>query len=391
MVRPLVKGLMALGTRTRHGAGFRPFGYASFNAALRATFPAGSCGAERGDFEMTNYSILAICLGLTACVSTGPQSPQPPPLPKPDFVIHVDRTHDKFSRAIPPAITVPSGSVVEAYTHEASGGQLNIDSTLEDFQRVDMDRVHTLTGPIYVEGAMPGDVLAVELLDLEPGDWGWTGMGPEFGFLGDENPTRAFRTYALDKQANVAHFGDGITIPLRPFPGVMGVAPDTDEMLVTFPPRANGGNMDDPSMVAGTTVYFPVFVEGALFSLGDTHAAQGLGEVVGTAIESPMRIRFRVSVLKSRSIEEPQYETSEYYATTGFATTIDEAARKATRYMIQHLVETRGMTRADAYMLCSLAADLKIAEVVDMPHMLVTMHLPKSIFELPPAEPDLLH
>lgn len=335
---------------------------------------------------MTKNSILAMCLGLTGCASTGPQS-LPPPHPAADFIIRNDQTHNKFSRTIPPAIRVPSGSVVEAYTHEATGGQLDIDSTLEDFQRVDMDRVHTLTGPIYVEGAMPGDVLAVELLDLEPGDWGWTGMGPDFGFLG-ENQTHAFRTYALDKQANVARFADGITIPLRPFPGVMGVAPDTDEMLVTFPPRANGGNMDDPNLVAGTTVYFPVFVAGALFSLGDTHAAQGLGEVVGTAIESPMRIRFRIGVLKGRSMEEPQYETSQYYATTGFATTIDEAARKATRYMIQYLVDTRGMTWADAYMLCSLAADLKIAEVVDLPHMLVTMHLPKSIFS-PDAEEAL--
>jgi acetamidase/formamidase len=270
--------------------------------------------------------------------------------------------------------------VIEAYTHEASGGQLSFDSTVEDFEQVDMDRVHTLTGPIYVEGAAAGDILAVELLELEPGDWGWTGMSPHFGFLGEENQTTAFRTYKLDKRANVAHFANGISIPLKPFAGVMGVAPDTDEMLVTFPPRANGGNMDDPNIGVGATAYFPVFVEGALFSIGDTHAVQGMGEVVGTAIESPMRVRFRMTVRKGRSIEEPQYETADYYATTGFGTTIDEAARKATRYMIRHLVETYGLSWADAYMLCSLAADLKIAEVVDLPHMLVTMHIPKKIF-----------
>jgi acetamidase/formamidase len=298
----------------------------------------------------------------------------------PDFVIGNDQTHNKFSRAIPPAITVPSGSVVEAHTHEATGGQLNIDSTIEDLQNVNMDLVHTLTGPIYVEGAEPGDVLAVELIELEPGDWGWTAMTPNFGFLQGEHEDSALKTYKLDKEANRVQFAEGISIPLRPFAGVMGVAPDTDEMLNTIPPRANGGNMDDPNIVAGTTVYFPVFVEGALFSIGDTHSVQGLGEVVGTAVESPMRVLFRLSVIKNRSIEEPQYETDEYYATTGFGTTIDEAAVKATRYMVRHLVDTHGLSFGDAYMLCSLVGDLKIAEVVDLPHVLVTMHVPKHVF-----------
>ncbi len=137
----------------------------------------------------------------------------------------------------------------------------------------------------------------------------------------------------------------------------------------------------DPNLTVGTTVYFPVFVPGALFSIGDTHAVQGLGEVSGTAMEAPMRIVYRISVLESaRTIEEVQYETDSYYATTGFAETIDEAARKATRFMVDHLVETRGLSREDAYMLCSIAGNLHIAEVVDVPHMLVTMHIPKSIF-----------
>ena len=300
--------------------------------------------------------------------------------PEPDFVIGTDQTHNKFSRAIPPAITVPSGSLIEAFTHEATGGQFNIDSTVEDLHNVDMDRVHTLTGPIYIEGAEPGDVLAIELIELEPGDWGWTGMTPDFGFLRGEHKESGFKTFKLDKEANLVHFADGIDIPMKPFAGVMGVAPDTDEMLNTIPPRANGGNMDDPHLVAGTTVYFPVFVKGALFSIGDTHAVQGLGEVVGTAVESPMRILFRASVIKNRNIDEPQYETDKYYATTGFATTIDEAALKATRFMIKHIVDTYGLPWGEAYMLCSLVCDLKIAEVVDLPHVLVTMHVPKDVF-----------
>ncbi len=302
-------------------------------------------------------------------------------IPQSDYTITAEQTHNKFSSTIPYRLKVPSGSVIEAFTLEATGGQLNINSTLEDFENVDMDKVHTLTGPIYVEGAEAGDVLAVELLDLEPGDWGWTGMGPDFGFLVGESDESLFKTYPLDKEKNLVRFTEKISIPLKPFLGVIGVAPPTDEMLVTFPPRANGGNMDDPSIIKGTTVYLPVFVEGALLSVGDPHAVQGLGEVVGTAVECDMRALFRVSVIKDKKIAEPQYETENYYATTGFGTTIDEAAKKATLYMVDHIAGTYKITWEEAYMLCSLVGDLKIAEVVDRPHMLVTMHVPKSVFD----------
>jgi acetamidase/formamidase len=306
-------------------------------------------------------------------------------IPGPDYTITTsEKTHNKFSSKIPPVLTVADGSIIEAFTQEATGGQLNINSTIEDIKKVDMDKVHTLTGPIYVEGAEEGDVLAVELLDLEPGDWGWTAMEPEFGFLNGEHESALFKTYELDKVNNLVHFSENVSIPLRPFPGVMGVAPKTEDMLTTFPPRANGGNMDDPHMIKGVTVYFPVFVKGALFSIGDTHAVQGLGEVVGTAVECDMRVRFRLRVIKNRSIPEPQYESEDYYATTGFATTVDEAAKKATRYMIDHISETYNMSWDEAYMLCSLVGDLKIAEVVDEPNMLVTMHIPKHIFKNKP-------
>lgn len=335
---------------------------------------------------MNRLALLTVALGVVSCTPTS-QPPRPADssasvsAPTPDFTLSADQTHDKFSRTIPPVLRVPSGSVIEVFTHEATGGQLSLDSTVDALANLDMDKVHTLTGPVYVEGAEPGDVLAVELLEIEPGDWGWMAIISGFGFLADEFEENVFKTFPLDKQDNVLEFADGIRVPLEPFAGVMGVAPDTDELLNTIPPRANGGNMDDPHLVVGTTVYFPVLVPGALFSIGDTHGAQGAGEVSGTAIETPMRIVYRISAIKTdRPIEEPQYETEDYYATTGFATTIDEAARKATRYMIDYLVETRGLTRNEAYMLCSLAGDLKIAETVDLPHMLVTMHLPKSIF-----------
>lgn len=325
---------------------------------------------------MTFVAVLAF-----GCSTESPEKPAAAPAITPDFVLTRDQTHTKFSRAIEPVVRVPSGSVIEAFTHEATGGQIQPGSNAETLHTVDMDRVHTLTGPVFVEGAEPGDVLAVRLIELEPDDWGWMAVTPDFGFLAGELDATVLQTFTLDKEKNEVEFAKGIRIPLKPFAGVMGVAPDTDEMLDTIPPRANGGNLDDPNLVAGTTVYFPVFVKGGLFSIGDTHSVQGHGEVSGTAMESPMRIVYEISVIKGgRSISEPQYETGEYYATTGFATTIDEAAKKATRYMIDYLVETRGLRREQAYMLASLAGDLKIAETVDVPHMLVTMHMPKHIF-----------
>ena len=339
---------------------------------------------------MTRLRTLFVLLGagllVIGCESgtTEPETTNGPEriVPVPEYFLSADQTHNRFSAAIKPALRVPDGAVVEVYTKEASDGQLTLTSTAEDVRNLDFGPIHPLTGPVYVEGAEPGDVLAVTLHEIEVGAYGWSAVVPGFGFLADEFPEPYLKIFTFEKGQTVATFADGITIPLEPFPGVMGVAPDTDEMLSTIPPRANGGNMDDPNLVAGTTVYFPVFVPGALFSLGDTHAAQGLGEVSGTAIEAPMRIVYQVNVIKNQPhIKEPQYETDDYYAVTAFAETIDEAAKKATRYMIDHLVATRGMDPADAYVLASLAADLKIAEVVDVPHVLVTMHLAKSIFE----------
>lgn len=302
--------------------------------------------------------------------------------PEPKYRLSSDQTHNRFSSAIPAALTVPAGAVIEVFTEEASDGQLTLSSTVEDVASLDFDPIHPLTGPVYVEGAEPGDVLAVTLHEIELGEYGWTAIVPGFGFLADEFTEPYLKTFAFEEGQTVARFSDGISIPLRPFPGVMGVAPATDEMLSTIPPRANGGNLDDPHLVKGTTVYFPVFVEGALFSIGDAHAVQGMGEVCGTAIEAPMRIVYEVNLIKDRSIEEPRYETDDYYAVTAFGETIDEAAKKATRYMIDYLQEERGLDRNDAYALASLAGDLKIAEVVDVPHMLVAMHVSKELFRV---------
>lgn len=321
-------------------------------------------------------SVLSLIL-IMGCEINPPEEAN---IPKVDYSLSADQTHNKWSSTIEPLLRVESGSVIEVRTEEASDQQLTPESTVEDLQNLSFDPIHPLTGPVYVEGAEPGDVLKVKLHKVELGHWGWTSIIPGFGFLADEFDEPYLKTFEFDQNSQTAKFSDEINIPLKPFPGVMGVAPATDSMLSTIPPRANGGNMDDPHMTEGSTIYFPVFVEGALFSIGDTHAAQGLGEVCGTAIEAPMRIVYEVEVIKGgRQIEEPQYETDDYYAVTGFGKTIDEAAKKATQYMIDYLVEEHGLSRNDAYALCSLAGDLKVAEVVDVPHMLVTMHMSKEV------------
>ncbi len=300
-------------------------------------------------------------------------------VPKVDHTLTLDQTHNRFSRTIPPVLRVQSGAVIRAETEEATDGQLTPDSTAADLAGLDFGLIHPLTGPVYVEGAEPGDVLKVTLHRFELGDWGWVASTPDFGFLADEFPEPFLKIFRFEPGARSAEFS-GRHIPLQPFPGVMGVAPDTDEMLSTIPPRANGGNMDNQYLTAGTIVYFPVFVKGALFSIGDPHAAQGDGEVCGTAIEAPMTITYELEVLKDRGpIQEPHYETADAYAVTAFAVTLDEAARKATGYMIDYLVQQQGMDRMEAYVLCSLAGDLKISEVVDVPHVLVSMHLPKDL------------
>lgn len=334
----------------------------------------------------TRTVILVATLSLAACqeppdVPEGVTEEIVPELPTPDYTLTADQTHARWSAQIEPVLTVEPGAVIEAYTEEATDRQLGPQSTVADLANVSFDPIHPLTGPVRVEGAEPGDLLKVTLHEIEVLDWGWSAIIDGFGFLDDEFEGARLWTFDIEPGAQAVAFNDRIRVPIRPFPGVMGVAPATDSMLSTIPPRANGGNMDNQYLTAGTTVYFPVFVEGANFSIGDTHAAQGDGEVAGTGVEAPMRIVYSVDVVKGagNAMAEPQYETADYYGVSAYATTIDEAARKATQYMIDYLVAEHDLSAEEAYMLCSLAGDLRIAEVVDVPHVLVAMHMDKGV------------
>jgi acetamidase/formamidase len=238
---------------------------------------------------------------------------------------------------------------------------------------------HQLTGPVFIEGAAPGDVLQVDILETHlRSAYGWMLFQPGFGMLPDEYPYMRTKLVPLNAQAGVAEFGPGIRIPLRPFFGSMGVAPPMGR-ADSAPPGAHTGNMDNKELVAGTTLYMPVHVAGALFSVGDGHAAQGDGEVNLTAIESPLTGVFRFTVRKEMKLHWPRAESPTHFITMGFHETLDEAARRATKEMIDYLVTARGLSRDDAYMLCSSAVDLHVTEVVDGVKGVHAM-LPKAIF-----------
>ena len=306
------------------------------------------------------------------------------------FHVTRDQSHLAWDPAIPPIATVPSGSVVMFDCLDSSNGQLTADSTLADVVALDFEHVDQVTGPIAVEGAVPGDTLQVDLLDFEPADWGWSASIPGFGLLADDFPDPALRITRLPSVGERAEFLPGIRVSVLPFCGEIGVAP-VDGPRSTIPPDAHGGNMDTRHLTAGATLFLPVFHEGARLSIGDGHAAQGDGEVSGTGIETPMRATVRLTVRPDLHVTAPEFLTAagpaadrpvgRRYATDGVGPDLMTAARDATRRMIDWLGREHGVAAIDAYLLCSVAIDLRISEIVDMPNVIVTAHCPLSIFD----------
>jgi acetamidase/formamidase len=295
-----------------------------------------------------------------------------------------------WDRAAPPVIEVNSNETVELEVADASGGQLTAESTARDVAAVDIARVNPITGPVFVRGAMPGDVLAVDILELRPRDWGWTAIMPGFGLLADEYPDPWLRISRVDEERGEVHFGEGVRLPFEPFPGTIGVAPPDPGKRSTLVPHRWGGNMDIKHLRVGATLFLPVAVEGALFSVGDTHAAMGDAEVCGTAVETGMDIVVRLSVRRDMSIMYPHYhlpaaqggatESSSFHVSTGIHGDLMEATREATRGIIDYMVDHLGRGGEEAYAIASVAVDLRIHEVVDAPNWVVGAFLPERIF-----------
>jgi acetamidase/formamidase len=291
---------------------------------------------------------------------------------------------------VPPALEIESGEAVLLHVRDASDEQIRRDSGVEDVLALDFTHVNPVSGPIFVKGAEPGDALAVELVEFHPQAWGWTAIIPGFGLLADEFPEPWLRISEVDGERGRIRFSEQVTLPCRPFPGTLGVALPEPGRHSILPPSRFGGNMDTKHLNAGTTLYLPVGVPGALFSLGDTHAAQGDGEVCGTAIETTMDVVVRLSVRKDVRVDAPQYdlapgivgfhEQSGYHVCTGVGPDLMEATRDAVRAAIRWLGDRHGLAREEAYALVSVACDLRIHEVVDAPNWVVGCFVPDSIF-----------
>lgn len=306
--------------------------------------------------------------------------------------VHVSReqNHLAWDPAIPPVATVGSGEVVAFDCLDASNGQITADATSETLDQLDFASVDQVTGPVEVSGAEPGDTLQVDLLDFTPADWGWTASIPGFGLLADEFPDGHLKITRLVPGSDAVEFWPGVRIPLAPFCGEMGVAPRTGP-LSTIPPDLHGGNMDTRHLVAGSTLFLPVFHAGARFSIGDGHATQGDGEVSGTAIETPMQALVRLTVRKDLHVTGPEFiaaadphaalRNGPRYATDGIGPELMTAARDAVRRMIEWLGREHGLEPMQAYLLCSVIVDLRISEIVDVPNFIVTAHCPLGIFD----------
>ena len=303
--------------------------------------------------------------------------------------LKADVVHYEWNHAIPPRLEIDPGDAVVFHTRDAADGFYSPSSTAADVLRR-VFKGHPLTGPVRIRGAAPGDTLVVEILEMRAAPWGWTQIRPGRGLL----PQTEFGEPFLQ----IWDLGDGtharmdrrLAIPIAPFPGVMGVALDEPGGHSTAPPRKNGGNMDIKQLTRGTTLYLPVWVDGALFSIGDGHAAQGDGEVCITAVEMNAEVTLRFDLERGRRLPEPRLRTAgpvgaatnhgPHFATTAHGPDLFASSQQAIRYMIDHLVAERGLSREEAYVVSSVAVDLKISEIVDAPNWIVSAFLPESIF-----------
>jgi formamidase len=367
-----------------------------------------------------------------------------------DHEIRIDRSktlaqepgtgHNRWHPDIPPVARVAPGDLVTIPTRDAFDGQFTSSSTAEDVGKVDLMPVHPLTGPVYVEGAEPGDLLEVELAGMDPEPFAFTVQVPGFGFLRDVFPEPYIVRWEIADGYATSEDLPNVRVPGNPFPGVIGVSPNREDMermaarerdladrggavllpdpagavpahepiaseaLRTIPPRENAGNVDVKQLTKGTKVLIPVSAEGALFSVGDAHFAQGDGEICGTAVEmsATMHVRFdlRKGQARDRGITDLQYACEDYFlppelavprrcfVTTGMSITKEGrnesedatlAARNAMLNMIEHLGAEYGYTRQQAYAICSVAVDLRINQMVDVPNFIVSALLPLDV------------
>ena len=307
------------------------------------------------------------------------------------YTIHRQHHHMSWDNSRAPAVTIAPGDTVDFKEIDAMSGQITPDTKVDALRSLDFGRINPIAGPVYVDSAEPGVTLKVTVLGFEPSGWAWTGIVPDFGLLAEDFPNPALHIWSYDRAFGApAAFGSWARVPLKPFCGTTGVAPEESGSFSTIPPYATGGNMDIRDLSEGVELYLPIKVKGALYSIGDPHAAQGDGEVCGTAIETPMGVSVKLDLIKGGNLRFPRFlsrrpvsrhlDTEGYEVTTGIGPDLMEAAKNAVRGMIDLLGKTQRLSAENAYMLCSVCADLRISEIVDRPNWVVSCYLPRVVF-----------
>lgn len=297
-------------------------------------------------------------------------------------------THSRWNRALPPRLRIASGDTVHMECVDSSGAQVHPAMTLPEFLKINRDKIHALTGPIFVEGAEPGDVLEVDIMRVAHKGWGWSSVISGLGFLKQRFADAFFMVWKLEGE--VSKSIPPAVVPLRPFCGVMGVAPGEDGEFRTRPPGVFGGNMDVRELCDGAKLYLPVFNRGALFSAGDAHGAQGDGEVCINGIECPADVTLRFTVHKGRPISAPMIETAAgrkepsgpgagEWIVVESGPDATAAAHAATSRMIDLLADRWDFSPIHAYVLCSVAMNLRFSQVVNEPIFTVSAAISKRI------------
>ncbi len=300
-------------------------------------------------------------------------------------------THSKWNRALRPRLAIAPGETVHMECVDSSGAQVHPAMTLPEYLKINRDLIHALTGPIFVKGAEPGDVLQVDILDVQHKGWAWTSVYTGLGFLKQRFSEPYFFIWKLDGSVSLSL--EPAVVPLRPFCGVMGVERAEDGEFRTRPPGNFGGNMDVRELCAGATLYLPVLNRGALFSAGDAHAAQGDGEVCINGMECPVDVTLRFNLHKARPLSAPMIETrpdphrgaeaaAGEWIVVESSTGPTEAAQAATSRMIDFLAARWGFSDVHAYLLCSVAMNLRVSQVVNEPMFTVSAAISKKV--LPP-------
>lgn len=303
-----------------------------------------------------------------------------------EYSLTAEPTHSRWNRALPPRLHINSGDTVRLECVDSSGAQVHPGMTLPQYLAIDRGRIHALTGPIFVNGAEPGDVLQIDVLEVAHKGWGWTSVVEGLGFLKHRFSEPYLFLWQLEGE--ISRSLAPAVVPLRPFCGVMGVAPAEDGEFRTRPPGVFGGNMDVRELFTGGTLYLPVQNPGALFSAGDAHAAQGDGEVCINGIECPVDATLRFHLHKQRGLTGPLVESpaakkpsldAEAWLVIESHPDPAAAARAATSRMIDLLAANWGFTEVHGYLLCSVAMHLKLSQVVNEPMFTVSASIPKHV------------